>query len=123
MSLSVTISSITQTSCTATVKKVGTVPIRYEWYLDGSWYADGEASASQTSASCIFMSLSPSTTYRISVRAYRSGTSEELDNGSTTVTTKSSDSGDSGGGDSGGGILRSVQVIFIGAAMSPRVKP
>lgn len=104
MSLFVTVTAVTQTSCTAKVNTSGSVPMQHDWYLDGNWYASTTTSIGQTSSSCIFLSLTPGKTYRVAVRVYAFDPWRELDNGSATVTTLSSgngNSGDSGGGNSG----------------------
>lgn len=100
MSLFVTITSVTQTSCTAKVNTSGSVAMQHDWYLDGNWYASVQTSVGQTSSSCMFLSLTPGKTYRIAVRVYAFNPWRELDNGSATATTLSS--GGSGGGDGGG---------------------
>lgn len=113
MSLFVTITGVTQTSCTAKVSTSGLVPMQHDWYLDGSWYASANTATGQTSSSCMFMSLTPGRTYRVAVRVYALDPWRELDNGSATVTTLSSGGGgntggggDTGGGDTGGGDSR-----------------
>lgn len=90
MSLSISISSITDTSFRATVSTSGSVAMDHYWYLDGQQMTIVSTAQGVTGSYCTFTGLSPGTSYRVSVRVFAYNPWRELDNGSATATTTGS---------------------------------
>lgn len=88
MSLSITISSVGQTSFTARVRTSGSVAMQHNWYLDGELYDTVQTPKGTTSSSCTFSGLRAGTSYRVSVRIFAFNPWRELDSGSTSVRTE-----------------------------------
>lgn len=88
MSLSISISSISQSSFTARVSTSGSVAMQHNWYLDGSLYTTVQTSAGQRSSSCTFRGLEAGTRYSVSVAVYAFNPWRQLDSGSTTAKTE-----------------------------------
>lgn len=90
MSLSVSCSSISETSFSAKVHTSGSVAMQHNWYLDGSLYTTVQTAKGETSSSCSFRGLSPGTRYSVRVVVYALSPWKELDSGSSAATTQGS---------------------------------
>lgn len=88
MSLSISISSISQSSFTARVSTSGSVAMQHNWYLDGDLYTTVQTSAGQRSSSCTFRGLQAGTYYSVRVAVYAFNPWRQLDSGSTSAKTE-----------------------------------
>lgn len=61
--------------------------MQHNWYLNGQLYYSVQTSVGETSSSCRFTGLSPSTRYSVSVRVFAFNPWRELDSGSGSAQT------------------------------------
>lgn len=88
MALSITISAVTETSFSASVRTSGSVAMQHNWQLNGVLYDSVQTSVGETFSRCSFTGLKPGTSYQVKVAVYAFNPWRELDSGTTNVTTE-----------------------------------